>query len=466
MIFNSLEPEPDQDRNIIIMNEIDFSTKENLENENLNKNEENFLLLNSIQIKKNEKNEKFWELYENHRPFLNEILQEYKGKINELHFLNNYPFLLNFQYRLKNFRDKMKTLIDYDERLYLRVKRSNILHDSFNQLYSKKAQEWLYKFSVNFVGESGIDAGGVTIDFFTTITEELFNSNNALFKQTDNKCYLPNPSSGVNPEHLQYFRFAGKIIARSIIQENCVNAHLTTSFLRQILHQQIEFDDLKRDDEVMYKSFQDLLNNDADPLMLNFITDNNDFGDNKCIQLKENGDEIDVTNENKLEYAKLYISYKLRKSIFEQITAFREGFNALIPHEDICMFSPKELDLIICGIGDIDISDLKRNAQYNSPYSSDHPVIKMFFNVISNWNNKDLSKLIYFFTGSDRVPVNGFKDYKERGKPITFSHGGSKDKLCVAHTCFNRLDIPEYDNEDDMNEKLLKAIENCEFGTS
>lgn len=77
-----------------------------------------------------------------------------------------------------------------------------------------------------------------------------------------------------------------------------------------------------------------------------------------------------------------------------------------------------------------------------------------------------LSKLLYFFTGSPRVPVNGYISFKDCGKQITFSSGGFKDKFYVGHTCFNRLDIPEYDNENDINEKLLKSIENCEFGLS
>lgn len=97
-------------------------------------------------------------------------------------------------------------------------------------------------------------------------------------------------------------------------------------------------------------------------------------------------------------------------------------------------------------------------------YSSVHPAIKMFFNMISTWDKENLGKFLLFLTGSSRVPVNGFKDYKDQWKPITFSPGGDKSRLCVAHTYFNILDLPEYEDEVEMNNKLLISIQEYGFG--
>lgn len=69
-----------------------------------------------------------------------------------------------------------------------------------------------------------------------------------------------------------------------------------------------------------------------------------------------------------------------------------------------------------------------------------------------------------FLTGSSQVPLSGFKYFRDIGKPITISPGGNKERLCVAHTCFNTLDLPEYETEDEMNEKLILSIQECEFG--
>lgn len=207
-----------------------------------------------------------------------------------------------------------------------------------------------------------------------------------------------------------------------------------------------------------------ILNEDVVPLCLTFTIDDNRYGEAKTVLLKEHGDEIDVTNENKIEYVSLYTNYRLRKSIINQITAFCEGFNWLISQDEIKMFSPNELDLLICGIPDIDVNDLEENTCYVEPYNHDHPVVKMFFNVISNWDPQKLAKFLLFLTGSSQVPVNGFKYYKDKEKPITLAPGGDRNRLCVAHTCFNTLDLPQYETEEELNNKLLISIQELEFG--
>ena len=130
------------------------------------------------------------------------------------------------------------------------------------------------------------------------------------------------------------------------------------------------------------------------------------------------------------------------------------------------MFSPSELDLMICGNPIIDINDMRNNTKFLYPYHNDHPVINMFFNVLSKWNSENLAKFLFFLTGSSQVPVNGFKAYVDMDKQIKIDHKYDKNSLCVAHTCFNKLELPEYDNEDIMNSKLLRAIDECEYGIS
>lgn len=108
--------------------------------------------------------------------------------------------------------------------------------------------------------------------------------------------------------------------------------------------------------------------------------------------------------------------------------------------------------------------DLKKNTVYEYPYHENHPVIVLFFKVLSKWNNENLAKFLLFLTGSSQVPINGFKAFKERGNPITISDGGDKTRFPAAHTCFNMLDLPKYNNEKEMNNKLIRAIQEREFG--
>ena len=406
----------------------------------------------------------FWNLYRKSRSLINDTLIKDEIKLDEISFLLNYPELLSFEKRLAYFRQKMKNKISHYDELDINVHRSTILVDSFRQLYNKPKEEWLKEISVRFENEKGIDLGGLTKEWFTLVVKEIFNPNFALFTLTENKSYQPNQFSDINAEHIDYFKFAGKLIARALIQGQCVNAHFTKSFCRQILNRKLTLKDLEDYDENLYKSLQKILKDDVEPLMLNFTINVDDFGEIKSIPLKENGEEIDVTNENKYEYVKFYAFYRLRKSILNQVDAFCEGFNSLISTDELKIFLPNEFDLVLCGIPVIDVNDLMKNTVFISPYNINHPVIVMFFKTISKWSPEDLAKLLMFITGSSQVPVNGFVDYVDRGKPIKIAPGGDKNRLCTAHTCFNKLDLPEYENENQLNLKLMQSIQECAFG--
>lgn len=62
-----------------------------------------------------------------------------------------------------------------DERTYgslrLNVKRTSVFEDSFNKLRSKTPAEMRAKLSVAFVGEEGIDAGGVSREWYQVSRE-------------------------------------------------------------------------------------------------------------------------------------------------------------------------------------------------------------------------------------------------------------------------------------------------------
>ena len=142
-----------------------------------------------------------------------------------------------------------------------------------------------------------------------------------------------------------------------------------------------------------------------------------------------------------------------------------DGFNSIIDSKSIEIFNINELDLVLCGIPIIDVEDFKANTTFGDPYTADSPVIKMFFNVISRWKNEDLVKLLMFMTGSSRVPANGFKEFCEMTYPLKIEYGGDRSLWPQSHTCFNILHLPQYESEEEMNEKLLYAIQYCDsFG--
>ena len=55
---------------------------------------------------------------------------------------------------------------------------------------------------------------------------------------------------------------------------------------------------------------------------------------------------------------------KMTTAIKPQIKSFLEGFSELIKPSLIAIFTPSELELLISGLPDIDIEDLRKNTEY------------------------------------------------------------------------------------------------------
>lgn len=94
-----------------------------------------------------------------------------------------------------------------------------------------------------------------------------------------------------------------------------------------------------------------IMENDPEPLEQCFVYDDEMFGEIKSIPLKENGENIPVTNDNKKEYVDLLVNFKFVNRVKPQMDAFLEGFHDVVPEGEISIFDPAELELLMCGLG-------------------------------------------------------------------------------------------------------------------
>ena len=74
--------------------------------------------------------------------------------------------------------------------------------------------------------------------------------------------------------------------------------------------------------------------------------------------------------------------------------------------------------------------------------------------------------MLQFSTGSTRVPIGGFKSLQSnRGNTAPFciskvEYEEGKDNFIKAHTCFNRIMLPNFPNFQLLHEGLEYVIEN------
>jgi E3 ubiquitin-protein ligase HUWE1 len=340
------------------------------------------------------------------------------------------------------------------------------LSDSFQRLSGVRGKDFLKRIHVTFQGEPGIDAGGVSRDWFTNLVKAIFNPNYALFIPTANgRASQPNPMSRSLHKYLAFFKFTGHVIARAVIEGIAIDAHLSRSLLKCLLGSKMSLRDLEDIDRDEYDSLIYLLEHDAASCGLTFSIDVDNFGRHEAKSLVPNGVNIEVTDENKREYVEKIVEHRLTGQVSEQIQHFVDGFYELIPRTELRMFQTDELDLLICGVPEIDVDDFRANCHFARPYNQGHEVIARFFNVLVEFSPEDRAKFLMFLTGSSQVPFGGFKALEEVGRPIRIAPGGDPERLPQAHTCVNQLDLPAYASEEVMKEKLLLAIQNCDsFG--
>ncbi|TRY98633.1 hypothetical protein DNTS_005882 [Danionella cerebrum] len=378
------------------------------------------------------------------------------------------PYSREFKQKYDYFRKKLKKPADIPNRFEMKLHRSNIFEESYRRIMSLKRPDSLKaRLWIEFESEKGLDYGGVAREWFFLLSKEMFNPYYGLFEYsaTDNYTLQINPNSGLcNEDHLSYFKFIGRVAGMAVYHGKLLDGFFIRPFYKMMLGKQISLNDMESVDSEYYNSLKWILENDPTELDLRFCIDEDNFGQTYQVDLKPHGSDMVVTNDNKKEYIDLVIQWRFVNRVQKQMNAFLEGFTELIPIDLIKIFDENELELLMCGLGDVDVNDWRQHTIYKNGYCPNHPLIQWFWKAVLLMDAEKRIRLLQFVTGTSRVPMNGFAElYGSNGPQLfTIEQWGTPDKLPRAHTCFNRLDLPMYESFEDLREKLLMAVENAQ----
>uniref|UniRef100_A0AAX7SEK9 HECT-type E3 ubiquitin transferase n=1 Tax=Astatotilapia calliptera TaxID=8154 RepID=A0AAX7SEK9_ASTCA len=351
----------------------------------------------------------------------------------------------------------------------IEVSREEIFEESYRQIMKMRPKDLKKRLMVKFRGEEGLDYGGVAREWLYLLCHEMLNPYYGLFQySTDNIYTLQiNPDSSINPDHLSYFHFVGRVMGLAVFHGHYINGSFTLPFYKQLLGKPIQLNDLETTDPELHKSLVWILENDITSVLDHtFCVEHNAFGKFSQHELKPNGRNVPVTEENKKEYVRLYVNWRFMRGIEAQFLALQKGFSELIPQHLLKPFDHKELELIIGGLGKIDLADWKTNTRLKH-CTSESNVVRWFWQAVEAFSEERRGRLLQFVTGSTRVPLQGFKALQGSAGPRLFTiHliDANTENLPKAHTCFNRIDIPPYESYEKLYEKLLTAVEEtCGF---
>ncbi|KAG6018269.1 hypothetical protein E4U43_005839 [Claviceps pusilla] len=412
----------------------------------------------------------FFTFTEDHRRILNELVRNNpKLMSGTFALLVKNPKVLEFDNKRNYFNRSVHSRNSQNGRpshppLQLSVRRDHVFHDSFRSLYFKSGDEMKFgKLNIKFHGEEGVDAGGVTREWFQVLARQMFDPNYVLFTpvSSDRTTFHPNKLSAVNPEHLLFFKFIGRIIGKALYEGRLLDCFFSRAVYKRILGKSVSVKDMESFDPDYYKSLCWMLNNDiADIITETFSVEDDEFGVTNIVDLIPNGREVAVTEENKHEYVRLVVEHRLLASVKDQMESFLKGFHEIIPAELISIFNEQELELLISGLPDIDVDDWKSNTEYQN-YTPSSQQIQWFWRAVRSFDKEERAKLLQFVTGTSKVPLNGFKELEGMNGVSRFNihrDYGDKDRLPSSHTCFNQLDLPEYESYDQLRAQLHKAI--------
>ena len=329
--------------------------------------------------------------------------------------------------------------------------------------------DWAKLFVIEFDQEVGIDQGGLRREWCLLLSRELFGPQSDLFKPVEDESGAFMPSSApfsTFSKRRQMYKFAGKFIGKLLYESSqgptysqFLGVRLAKSFLAQLVGLRVRYQHFA-DDSPEYYAAKILLiqNNDIETLGLEdpivFAEEIHTENGIRVVDLKPNGRNIKVNEENKIEYLDLLAQYRLSSSVKDQIDCFLEGLHTFVPDSLLAMFDESELELLLCGVQEYDLSELKRHHQIINDGLS-YKTIEWFWLALSHFTSEQFARLMQFTTGTSQLPTSGFSGLTPKFQICSNSIHNS---LPTAHTCFNMICLSDHSSFENFEKALLIAI--------
>uniref|UniRef100_A0A8C3AVV7 HECT and RLD domain containing E3 ubiquitin protein ligase 4 n=1 Tax=Cyclopterus lumpus TaxID=8103 RepID=A0A8C3AVV7_CYCLU len=341
--------------------------------------------------------------------------------------------------------------------LILIVRRENIVGDTMEVLRKSKNVDYKKPLKVIFVGEEAVDAGGVRKELFLLIMKELLDPKYGMFRYYEESRLIW--FSNKTFEDIDLFNLIGVICGLAIYNLTIVELNFPVALYKKLLKRKPTLDDLKELMPDVGRSLQQLLDYTEDDLeetfCLNFTITEENYGAIEVLELVRNGEDITVDKSNRQDFVYAYVDYVFNTSVAPLFECFYAGFHKVCGGKVLELFQPNELQAMVIGNTNYDWTELEKSTEYKGEYWTDHPTIRLFWEVFHRLPLEEKKQFLLFLTGSDRIPILGMKSLKLVIQPTS----GGEQYLPVAHTCFNLLDLPKYRSLEILREKLLQAID-------
>ena len=350
--------------------------------------------------------------------------------------------------------------------MVIAIERNFLLQQTLLHIANASPMDLKKPLKVIFIGEEGVDEGGVRKEFFQLLIQQLFNFEYGMFVPIQNS-----RSIWLNKENhwsKDEYSLVGSLLGLALYNGILLDIHFPSVFYKKLLQKELVFDDLRSVDSELHRGLLQLLNfsprEDIENVFCRtFSVEYDEFGEKKTIELIPNGFNIPVTSENYELYVEKMSQWILTDSITQQFDALYEGFVKVIDPSSLLLLIPEELELLMIGTPHLDFKELEQSAEYvgEASWNKDNPTVNWLWEVVHSLSFEEKQKFLFFVTGSVKAPLGGLKNIGLKVQRM----GPDSESLPTAHTCFNILLLPEYSSKEKLENRLRKAIVECEgFG--
>jgi E3 ubiquitin-protein ligase HECTD2 len=417
------------------------------------------------------------------------------------------------------FLDSILNRKDVSQYLNLKVRRDCLVEDSLrgvSEVVGAGSEDIKKSLRIEFIGEEGVDAGGLRKEWFLLLVREVFDPNHGMYKtyKVLRTIRVANLRLGLfvydddsqfcyfNPycfESSEQFFLVGVLLGLAIYNSTILDIALPPFAFKKLLAaapstsipaaaqrqpHTSSLDDLAEYRPALAKGLRALLDFDGDvqeTFCYDFVAQVDRYGQAVSVPLCPNGEKKPVTNTNRHEFVSLYVTYLLDIAVQRQFEPFKRGFYTVCGGNALALFRPEEIELMVRGSDEpLDVPTLRAVATYeNWPTSqpknnnknrkdanaetepSSEPTITWLWDFLARSTPTNQRKVLSFVTGSDRIPATGAASLSIRIACL----GEDSSRYPIAHTCFNKLGLFRYGSRQKLERMLWDAICNSEgFG--
>eukprot|EP00730_Choanoeca_flexa_P002384 TRINITY_DN1102_c0_g1_i1.p1 TRINITY_DN1102_c0_g1~~TRINITY_DN1102_c0_g1_i1.p1 ORF type:complete len:597 (+),score=168.81 TRINITY_DN1102_c0_g1_i1:188-1792(+) len=367
-------------------------------------------------------------------------------------------------YRLESLQARMQTC---KEKLELVVRPDEIMLDTRVALAELPSDEWRKRLMIKFKGQDGQDLGGLVREWMGVMATEsvaaAVKAGALIAANEHGRDYVIRPCVTASPEMLAEMKFLGQIIGLGLLHGLTGPFALNPVFFKLMQGGALlGLEDLKQQDPTLGASMHNMLDTSGveDWEMAFETTIHQRPLAPATVELIENGSRIPITDSNKQEYVQALLDFRYSWGVASLLEKLLEGVTSFVPMSRLSSLSPELLQLLVCGKTTIDVMDWKSHTAYTEGYTEESSTVQWFWSFVDKADIDMKRRLLAFATGCSTVPTAGFAGLHgmQGSNLFTLARAGDASTFPVAHTCMNRIDMPEYGSEEELHAKLQYAI--------